>query len=163
MQFFLLFFHWNDCQITVFYLLVLFLSYIVCSYSYFEIFFNIYLVESKERFFHQFTSNFPNKNSFWQKLHRKPTLQKIPGYKDGIARNRSLWRHKGRSVKILYIENHLTYRVGAYLILGGIYVFLKTFKASATIYNSQAPKSTYSTSHIFVKSLCWWCKTWVNV
>ena len=65
--------------------------------------------ESKERLFHWFTSNFLNRNSFWQKLHMKPTLQKIPGYKNGIAQSRSLWCHKGRSVKILYIENYLTY------------------------------------------------------
>ena len=125
-------------------------------------FYTLYIVESKERLFHQFTSNFPNRNSFWQKLHMKPTLQKIPGYKDGIAWNRSLWHHKGRSVKILYTKNYLTYRVGVYLILSRIYVFLKTFKASATIYNQQAPKSTYPISHIFVKSLCWWYKMWVN-
>ena len=84
----------------------------------------------------------------------KPTLEKIPSCKDEIARNRSICRHKGKSVKILYIENYLTYRVGAYLILSGIYEFLKTFKASATIYKPQAPKSTYPIFHISVKDLC---------
>ena len=33
---------------------------------------------------------FLNRNSFWQKLHMKPTLQKIVSYKDGVARNRPL-------------------------------------------------------------------------
>ena len=33
---------------------------------------------------------FLNRNSFWQKLHMKPTLQKIVGYKDGVAWNRPL-------------------------------------------------------------------------
>ena len=122
----------------------------------------IIVVESKVRLFHRFTSNFPNINSFWQKVHMKPTLQKIPSYKGGVARNKSLWRHKSRSVKILYIENCMSDRVGAYLILSAIYVFLKIFKASATIYNPQATKSTYPISHIFVKCLCWWCKTLVN-
>ena len=54
-------------------------------------------------------------------------IQKIPGYKDGVARNMPLWRHKGRSVKILYIENYLPLRVGAYLILSGRYIFFKRF------------------------------------
>ena len=58
------------------------------------------------------------------------------------------------SEDFIYRELSNIYRVGAYLILSGIYVFLKTFKASATIYNPQAPKSTYPISHIFVKSLC---------
>ena len=62
------------------------------------------LVESKERLFHRFTSNFLNRNSSWQKLHMKPTLQKIPGYKDEISWKTSLWRHKGTSVNILYIK-----------------------------------------------------------
>ena len=109
-------------------------------------------MELKKRLFHRFTENFANRNSYWQKLHMKPTLQKIPGYKDGVSWNRSLWRHKSRSVKILYIKNDLTYRDGEYFILSGIYVFLKTFKASATVYNPQAPKSLYFISHIFVKA-----------
>ena len=61
------------------------------------------------------------------------------------------------SEDLIYPE--LTYRVGAYLInlifiLSERYVFLKSLKGSATIYNPQAPKSTYPVSHIFVKSLC---------
>ena len=48
------------------------------------------VVESKEKLFHRFTSNFRNRTSFWQKLHMKPTLQKILGYKDGVAWNRPL-------------------------------------------------------------------------
>ena len=63
------------------------------------------VVESKEKLFHRFTSNFRNRTSFWQKLHMKPTLQKILGYKDGVAWNRPLWHRKGWSVKILYIQN----------------------------------------------------------
>ena len=35
----------------------------------------------------------------------EPTIQKMPGYKDRGTRNIPLWRHKGRSVKIFYIEN----------------------------------------------------------
>ena len=85
----------------------------------------------------------------------KPTLQKTPGYKDGVAQNRPLLCYKGRSLKILHIENYLIYRVGAYLILSGIYVcFCITFNASATIDNPRAPKSTYPICHIFDKSLC---------
>ena len=41
-----------------------------------------YILESKERPFHQFISNFPNRNSFWQKLNMEPTYQKTPGFKD---------------------------------------------------------------------------------
>ena len=44
------------------------------------------ILEAKERLFHQFTSNFPNRNSFWQKLHMKPTLQKISCYNEGLPR-----------------------------------------------------------------------------
>ena len=122
----------------------------------------LFLVESKGRLFHRYTSNFLNRNSFWQKLHMKPTLQKIPYYKDGVAWNRPLWRHKGRSVKILYIENYLTYRVGAYLILRGRYGFLKSFEGSATICNPQVSESTDPIAHIFIKNLCWLYKMWVN-
>ena len=61
--------------------------------------------------------------------------------------------HYGVTMKILYIENYLTNRVGIYLIFSGIYVFLKSFKSSATIYNPQVPKSKYPISHIFVKTL----------
>ena len=32
-----------------------------------------YKVESKERSFHRFTSNFPNRNFFWQKLNVEPS------------------------------------------------------------------------------------------
>ena len=84
----------------------------------------------------------------------KPTLEKIPSCKDEIARNRSLCRHKGKSVKILYIENYLTYRVGAYLILCGRYGFLKSFEGSATICNPQVSESTDPIAHIFIKNLC---------
>ena len=38
------------------------------------------IMESKKRPFHQFTSNFPNRNSFWQKLNMEPTFKIIPGY-----------------------------------------------------------------------------------
>ena len=69
------------------------------------------LVESKETPFHWFTSNFPNRNSFGEKLHVDTNLQKMSDYKDGAAQNMLLWRHKGRSVKTLYIENYLPYRV----------------------------------------------------
>ena len=37
--------------------------------------------------FSSITSNFPNRNSFWQKIHMKPTLQKIPSFKDEVAQN----------------------------------------------------------------------------
>ena len=40
------------------------------------------------------------------------TFLEIPGYKDGGTRNMLLWRHKGRSVKISYIKNFPSYRVG---------------------------------------------------
>ena len=99
------------------------------------------LLESKERLFHRFTASFPNTNSFRQKLYMKPTLQKIPGYNDGVARNMLLWRHKGRSMKTLYIENCLTYKVGGYLILSGRYIFLKSFKGSALISHNLQFKS----------------------
>ena len=39
------------------------------------------------------------------------TFQKMPGYKDGGTRNMLLWRHKGGSVKVLYIENYI-YQIG---------------------------------------------------
>ena len=42
-----------------------------------------YIVKSEERFFHRFTSNFRNRNSFWQKLNMELTFQKMPGYKNG--------------------------------------------------------------------------------
>ena len=42
----------------------------------------------------------------------KPTLKKMPSFKDEDSRDTPLWRHKGRSVKILYIENYLSYIVG---------------------------------------------------
>ena len=74
-------------------------------------------MESKKRPFHQFTSNFPNRNSFWQKLNMEPTFQKIPGYNDRGDRNMLLWRHNGRLVKILYIEHYLSYTHDAKLIL----------------------------------------------
>ena len=56
----------------------------------FDITYEDLLVESKERPFHRFTSNFPNRNSFRQKLHMEPTLPKMPGYKDGAAWNMPL-------------------------------------------------------------------------
>ena len=40
--------------------------------------------ESKERLFHWFTSNFPNRNSFWQKLHMKPTLRTYQATRMGL-------------------------------------------------------------------------------
>ena len=52
---------------------------------------------------------FLNRNPFWQKLHMDE-LQKLPGYKDGSTQNMSLCRHKGKSGKILYIKNNLSYR-----------------------------------------------------
>ena len=45
------------------------------------------IMESKKRPFHQFTSNFPNRNSFWQKLNMEPNFQKIPGYNNRGDRN----------------------------------------------------------------------------
>ena len=69
------------------------------------------LVESKERLFHWFTLNFPNRNSFWQKLKYGNYLSENAGYKDGGTRNVMLWRHKMKSVKVLYIVHYLSYRV----------------------------------------------------
>ena len=41
------------------------------------------------------TSNFLNRNPFWQKLHLEHTLQKMPDYRDGGNRSIPPWRHKG--------------------------------------------------------------------
>ena len=68
------------------------------------------MVESNERAFHRFTSSFPKRNSFWLKLNMELTFQKMPGYKDGGTWNMLLQLHKGRSVKILYIENYIYQR-----------------------------------------------------
>ena len=43
----------------------------------------------------------------------EPTLQKMFSYKDGAAWNMPLQGHKGRLLKVLYIENYLPYRVSA--------------------------------------------------
>ena len=48
-------------------------------------------------------------NSFWQKSKIEPTFQKCSTTRMGYPN--ILWRHKGRSVKNLYIENYLSYRV----------------------------------------------------
>ena len=75
------------------------------------------MVESKKTPFHQITSNFPNRNPFWQKLNVEPTFQKMTGYINRGARNMLLWRHNGRLVKILYIEHYLSYTHDAKLII----------------------------------------------
>ena len=79
----------------------------------------------------------------------EPTLQKMFSYKDGAAWNMPLQGHKGRLLKVLYIENYLPYRVSAQLILSRGYIFLKDFKGCAVIsHNIQRPSAEKYTSHI---------------
>ena len=60
-----------------------------------------------------------------------------------------LWRHKSRSVKILYFENYLSYRAGGELILNTRYIFLKIFKVSVLISHSlQSSSAKRYISHI---------------
>ena len=64
-----------------------------------------YIVESKERPFHRFTSNFPNRNSIWQKLNMESTHQKIPGFKDwGSGEHALVTSQRQISENLMYQE-----------------------------------------------------------
>ena len=70
----------------------------------------------------------------------------MPGYKDGGNQNMLLWRHKGTSVKILYIENDI-YQIELMYSLSWpedkhFWKVLGVLPLLTTIGNSQPPKST---------------------